>query len=219
MSLPIATIGSVGIYQRGAALVYAAGLAVDADGANGQNGKLPAYAPKGSGIPHLDALGNAGEPGDWFGLATTTGKPSGQPLEQGANDPCPGAFVSTTALGDPSLPDGNPRRYVDAATVPYVSVPPELLHLGVKKGDLALVTYRGASSPAIVADVGPHGKIGEGSIALASALGLPPSPINGGTDRPLQWTIWPGTASTPAWPRALDEIAATVATLAAALPA
>lgn len=43
-----------------------------------------------------------------------------------------------------------------------------------------------------VSDDAPTRKLGEGSIALARALGLPESPVNGGTDRILQWTVIPG---------------------------
>ena len=48
------------------------------------------------------------------------------------------------------------------------------------------------SSPAIFADVGPHGKIGEGSIALARALGLDDNPRRGGTGNPgIAYLVFP----------------------------
>jgi hypothetical protein len=56
--------------------------------------------------------------------------------------------------------------------VPYIAVPPEVLGLGVVVGDIALVSANGRQAAAVVADVGPRRKIGEGSIALARALGL-----------------------------------------------
>jgi hypothetical protein len=54
---------------------------------------------------------------------------------------------------------------------------------GIRLGDFAVVRNRrnGRVAHAIFADGGPPGKIGEGSIALARALGIPPSPKNGGT--------------------------------------
>lgn len=47
---------------------------------------------------------------------------------------------------------------------------------------------------AVVGDIGPREKLGEASIALANALGIPPSPLNGGTGRrdQLLYELWPG---------------------------
>ena len=41
-------------------------MQIDADGANGQTGGVPVYAPKGFTPAPLDFLANAGEPGNWF---------------------------------------------------------------------------------------------------------------------------------------------------------
>jgi hypothetical protein len=49
-----------------------AGMAIDADGANGQTGGVPVYAPKGFTPAPLDFLANAGGPGNWFGVALRT---------------------------------------------------------------------------------------------------------------------------------------------------
>lgn len=43
-------------------------------------------------------------------------------------------------------------------------------------------TVNGKTSDAVVGDKGPNNKIGEGSQALASALGLDPNSLHGGTD-------------------------------------
>jgi hypothetical protein len=48
----------------------------------------------------------------------------------------------------------------------------------------------------VVADKGPSKKIGELSIAAARAIGLNPSPRNGGTETPeLLYELWPGIAA------------------------
>jgi hypothetical protein len=60
----------------------------------------------------------------------------------------------------------------------------------------ALNTKNGMHSDAVVGDIGPHRKLGEVSDSLAAALGLNPSPVDGGTDdHIIQYTLWPGTAA------------------------
>ena len=86
------------------AYFFEAGMAINADGA------YRAYHPTpGKG---LDYLANAGEPGNWWALVTDTGKPSGRPVVQGAADPAPGYYVSTTSLADPARKKADPTRYV-----------------------------------------------------------------------------------------------------------
>lgn len=205
----ILTVGNVEIYRDDRSLYWTSGLAVDADGAP------DAYAPPGPLVAR-DFLRNAGTPGNWYGIVTRTGKPDGEPIIQGPQDPCPGYYVSQTALGDPSRPAGDPRRYVDSAKIPYISVPPELLHQhltdGVHLGDVAQISYNGLVCSAIVAEVGPHGKIGEGSIALARAFNLNASPKNGGVGSGVEYRVFCG--STQGWPRTLDSINAQVIALA-----
>lgn len=180
----------------GGAVCWRGGFCVDADGAPN------AYHPDDIG---LDYLANAGKPGDWYGIATNA---YGIPVEQGAGDPAPGYYVSTTALRDPARAATDPRRYVDSTRVPYVSIAHDLLSrpAGVRVGDLAWVTYKDMEWGAIVADVGPHGKYGEGSIALADHLSIPSSPKRGGVDDGVTWIVFAG--QTIGWPRSNDEILA-----------
>lgn len=171
-----------------APISWISGMDIDADGAP------RAYAFPEDGLTPLDHLANAGEPGNWFGVITDSGRHDGLPVKQGPNDPAPGYLISTTALQDHTKAITDPRRYVDSATIPYIVVPHELLKQGVQLGDLCVVEYRGAVAGAIVADVGPEGKLGEGSIALAQALGIPSSPKNGGTSFSVKYTVFPGTS-------------------------
>lgn len=194
------TVGATVVSVDGAIFRWTSGLAVDADGCP------TAYGP--AGTKPRDALANAGHPGSWWGLACDA---HGQPIVQGPDDPAPGYYVSTTALCDASKHASDPARYVDSAKVPYLSVPPDLLHAGVHKGDVALVSYRDVTCAAIVADVGPHGKIGEGSIALAIALGLDGSPRHGGIGGRVSVILWAG--STKGWPRTVESINEQVAGL------
>jgi len=181
------------------AFVFEAGLAVDADGA------FRAYHP--DNRSGLDAIEHAGYPGNWWALATDNGKPSGHPVVQGKTDPAPGYYVSMTALFDSgNANEHDPRRFVDAASIPYVVLPPAgLKHASL--GDFATVINRrnGKVSGAIVADESaPKVKMGEGSMALARALGIDSNPRSGGIGRGIAYVIYPGSGNRK--PRGRDEI-------------
>lgn len=182
------------------AFVYQSGMEVDADGA------YRAYHP--DNRLGLDSIEHAGHPGDWWALATDTGDPSGRPVVQGKGDPAPGYYVSMTSLYDARIEDErNPRRFVDAARVPYVVLPPEALkhaHLG----DFATVVNQenGRIAGAIVADVSaPDLPMGEGSMALAKMLDIDDNPRTGGTDRGVAYVIYPDSGNRK--PRRPEEIA------------
>lgn len=183
---------------------FESGMVIDADGAP------RAYRADDAG---LDRLAHAGAPGNWWALATDDATPAGTPLVQGAGDPAPGYYVSTTSLYDPVRAYGDPRRYVDSEAVPYVALPaPFTEALGCRLGDLAWVerTSLGGTvhrSAAIFADVAPpSAPLGEGSIALANRLGIPSDPRTGGTFRTsVRYVVFCGSG-TPAWPRAVADI-------------
>src|SRR5262249_13386653 len=155
-------VGQVDVLRlnRSRALAFKAGLAVDADGSP------KAYHPDGPNAGALDYTVNAGRPGNWFGVVTHNGQRDGEPVIQGPGDPAPGFYVSPTSLQDPGRPPHDPLRYVDASTVPYLALPPEMMRQGeMRLGDLAIVVNcaRRIASAAIFADVGPRGRLGEGS--------------------------------------------------------
>ena len=208
-------VGGVEVAIDDATVQWQGALNVDGDGAPNCYGPPP--------LASLDYLANAGhgprdgEPANWYGVVTDTGRPTGNPIVQGPSDPCPGFYVSQTALEDPSKRDSDPTKYVDASAVPYLSIPPELERWQGARllcvGDVAIVTYRGLSSPAVVADVGGHGKLGEGSCALARALGLDPSPKDGGIGGGVSVVVWRG--SSKSWPRSWQSVVEQVAGLMA----
>lgn len=182
---------------RGAYL-WTSGMAINADGCP------RCYAPPGSGLAPLDNLANAGRPGNWWGIACNN---VGAPYVQGPDHAAPGYYVSTTALTDRSKPAGDPARYVDSDKVPYIVVPPDLTgQRGVHMGDVAMVMYKGTSCGALVADVGPRGKYGEGSMALARLVGIPDSPRHGGVADGVTFLVWPKT--TCGWPRSITSFQA-----------
>ncbi len=108
------------------------------------------------------------------------------------HDPCWAADTSLHLPAKPN-PDGKP---IDAAFVPYVVVPPAIIHgVGpIVLGCQARVTFRDTVVNAVVADIGPHKKLGEGSVELARRLGIKSSPISGGDEKhEIFFELWPGT--------------------------
>jgi hypothetical protein len=79
----------------------------------------------------------------------------------------------------------------------YIVVPPAIVH-GVKGIVLGCQAFaknitNGQSSDAVVGDVGPHDRLGEVSNAMAAALGLNPSPTEGGTsEHIIHYSLRPG---------------------------
>jgi Fungal chitosanase of glycosyl hydrolase group 75 len=179
------------------AFFYEAGMMIDADGG------YHAYNPDNKS--GLDYLGNAGKPGNWWALVTDNGKPSGNPVLQGTSDPAPGFYVSTTSLEDTSVDRLDPRRYVDAETINYLVLPGRL-NLGAQLGDFGVVIRPNQNDYdyAVYADVGPAAKIGEASIALAQALGIPSSAKTGGTAHGIIYIVFPG--SQKGWPLTQAQI-------------
>jgi hypothetical protein len=128
-----------------------------------------------------------------------------KPCDPNHGDPAPGFYISTTSLEDSSVEADDPRRYVDAESVNFFVLPGKL-GLGAKLGDFGVVIRpdRNDYDYAVYADVGPAAKIGEASIALAAALGIPSSPKTGGTSHGIIYIVFPGTEQ--GWPLTQPEI-------------
>ena len=213
----LTTIGGVDVRQHGSVISWTSGLAIDADGSP------RAYHP--TSAWGLDALANAGKPGNWWGILTENGKPDGEPVIQGKYDPAPGFYVSTTSLCDTTNRDLNwssPRKFVDSETIPYVVLPsslpfrlPTTAPAALKVGDFAVVVNlaNGKRCAAICADIGPADQIGEGSIALAQALGVNADARKGGCDDNILFCLFAGSRTAPAWPHTFADINARVAGL------
>ena len=162
------------------AIVFDAGMTIDADGAR------DAYGPANSG---RDDLSNAGVPGNWWALATDA---AGEPVV------VDGFYVSTTALQDPKFPAADRRRYVDSAAIPFFVLPSVVrVRYDIGLGDLGYVLNleNGRSSPAIFADIGPVDHLGEGSIALAVALDINADPRAGGVEGGVRYLVFPGSGN------------------------
>jgi hypothetical protein len=171
---------------------FVSGMTIDADGAPN------AYNPDDTG---LDALANAGVPGHWDGIIADR---SGHPLTQQERDPFPGYYISCTSLSDETKHFTDPTGYVNASKIPYVVLPKDVAERGgAKLGDFAVVMNlrNGKSSFAIYADIGT---LGEGSVALADALGIWSDARHGGASDNILYMLFPGSGNRK--PRTVDEI-------------
>lgn len=168
-------IAGVNVIRKGMTIRFESGMQINADGSP------TAYGPNGLG---QDYLGNAGSPGNWWGIATDS---VGEPYIQRSSDPAPGYYVSTTALTNAGHEKRDPSRYINSDVVNFIVIP--LRVSWAKLGQKARVTYRGKTVDAIVADLGPPAKLGEGSIALAKALGIPSNAKRGGVSSGVLYEI------------------------------
>ncbi len=178
---------------------FTADADIDVDGANGQHGAPAAYRVDDKGSEYL---ANGGMElnkhnkvvckHDWarsIVILDTDNEPKVFPG---------GIIASKTWYKHPGKAANDPAAYVDAATIPYIVVPPLIVKKtkGVVRGCKARVTYKGISIDAVVADCGPADKIGELSIAAAEQLKFKrTSPRDGGVDGPeVLYELWPGIA-------------------------
>ncbi|HEY6372492.1 MAG TPA: glycoside hydrolase family 75 protein [Candidatus Sulfotelmatobacter sp.] len=174
------------------AFFFVSGMAIDADGAPN------AYNSDDTG---LDELANAGVPARWNGIITDR---HGNPLIQQENDPFPGYYISCTSLSDESKKFTDPTAYVNASRIPYVVLPQDVAErAGARLGDFAVVMNlrNGKSSFAIYADIGT---LGEGSVALADALGVSSDARHGGQSDGILYLLFPDSGNRR--PRTIGEI-------------
>lgn len=101
---------------------------------------------------------------------------------------------------DPAGQAETSLRYPGGASLDPSEIPYFVLPLGFERtepkmrlGDLAAVTYQGKTAFALYGDEGPRGQIGEGSIALARALGIDADPVTGGVEEGVVFVLFPGS--------------------------
>jgi hypothetical protein len=184
------------------AFFFKAEMAIDADGAPN------AYHPQDIGLDFLRNAGFPPKPGKKPWGILTNG--AGKPVRQGMGDPFPGYFVSPTSLVDSTRQRTDPRKYVDSTQIPYIALPAALANkFSVKLGDFAAV-INGKNrrlSYTIFADIGPVGRLGEGSIALARSLGHDPfvqGKVRKGISGDVIYVVFPGSGNGK--PRSIGEI-------------
>lgn len=172
-----------------AAWIITTGFAIDADGSP------RAYGPNDSG---LDFTANGGPADDPYGyeLNHVTGKPFVQGVDAPAySEATRGMYVSATTYERKEFPANDCRRYLDSEVVMFGVVPSSFRRhvAGIVLGCKMLVRYNGAQVEAVAGDIGP--RFGEGSIALAKALGIPANPRHGGVGHGVEWRTYPGIAA------------------------
>lgn len=119
-----------------------------------------------------------------FGFLTDVN--TGKPLVQKAGDPIPGAdYLTSTSVEIPGVRGMEQRRWIDAAQIPYVVLPPNFVRKFAVNGALALV-YRPKTDTIAFAVYGDGGDFGEGSVKLHNLLGNDPIVIRGGVRRAKQ---------------------------------
>ncbi|MGB6941921.1 MAG: hypothetical protein WBE37_05975 [Bryobacteraceae bacterium] len=182
------------------AFFFECGLTVDADGAR------TAYGPHGLAAA-LDNLGNAGHPGNWWGLVTDKHH---QPIVQSGiapQQPCRGFYISQTSLYDSLFDETDVRRFVDAERIPYIALPqPGAPHpghppqhyfrkTGLRLGDFALLinANNGKYCFAVFADSKNKPNLGEVSICASGLLGAPTDAKHGSLPRGVIKLVFPGS--------------------------
>jgi hypothetical protein len=213
------TLGGTHVWQTKSApatspFFFECGLTVDADGSP------KAYGP--SGVhPTLDRLGNAGHPGNWWGLVTDK---HGHPVVQDGRapqQPCRGYYISCTSLHNVLFEETDVRRYVDAEAIPYIALPqPGHRHhgnhppphyfqqTGLRLGDFALLinANNGKYCFAVFADTKNKPNLGEVSIRAAGMLGAPTDARHGSLPRGIVKLVFPGSGDGQGWPPSPDVI-------------
>lgn len=198
-------IGRISLHRdaRQGAIAFASQMAVNTDGAP------DSYHPDDIGITHICNGVSVGPECTWkaeclpdfrqarsegfrgptkicfFGMVADR---NGIPLVQKEGHPKPGFFVSTTALQQPGVANEEPDAYLDSNEIPFVVIPrtwQKQEHHGLGLGDYAVVLRKstGVLSFAIIGDLGPAKKLGEGSVALHTALGNDPFQMRFGVRR------------------------------------
>lgn len=179
----VSTIDNVQVWQEDDALLWKSGATICGDGSP--------HCYHSDDSKGLDYLANAGEPGNWWGIATDA---NGTPYVQSIYDPAPSYFVSTTALVDPNYPAQYPERYIDSERYPYVVVPGNFGH-NWQLGDVGFAFNQHTHDNMYCAtgDIGPTNHIGEVSMLLASCLRLDPNPKAGGISSGIVYAVFPSS--------------------------
>jgi hypothetical protein len=182
------------VYWDGQIITYHGEMTVCADGSP------RAYGPEGCHPAPLDYLGNAGYPGNWWGITTDKyGNPYVQQEE--SNDqmhPYPGLYVSCTAYFHSAYPEYDCRRWVNPEEVLYSVIPSNVRGaVGPKflgcKADIK-DTKSGKSIECVCAEIGPSNHLGEASMLVCKEFGLSANPKSGGSSdkKRFIYRFWPG---------------------------
>ena len=147
------------------------------------DGSPRAYGPSGCSPAPLDYEGNAGYPGNWWGVVTVDGDPFTQKKGKPVANPYPSLYVSCTAYFFPEYAEIDCRRWVDAELVKFsvipssvrMAVPPKFMGCRAtildKKTDKLL--------ECVCAEIGPEHPHGRSLDGCLRGLWLEPGPEEG----------------------------------------
>lgn len=186
-------------------------ISITADGAP------DAYHPQNLGLANIRLSG--WPDGDWRNALVADPKRPGRPLEQSRGRNA-GYYISMTALSDSERPRTDPLAYVDAARIPYLTLPATLLAMD-GTGELGdfVVAYHPRTrrcSYGVVGDISRDRPLGEVSIRMASDLSGQTVNMASGKGAPTGTTLYvvfPRSRLSPAWPMAPAAIRARCAAL------
>lgn len=192
-------INGTPVYWDGQVIQYHGEMTSCADGSP------RCYGPDGCSPAPLDYLGNAGYPGNWWGVVTDK---NGHPVVQTKGDPIkhpyPSLYISCTAYKFAEYPATDCRAWVDAEKVLF-SVIPSSVRMAVEPkflGCRATITDQKnhKTVECVCAEIGPGSHLGEASMAVCAAFGLNPDPKKGGSCDKKRWLyrFYPGHPA-PGW--------------------
>jgi hypothetical protein len=145
-----------------------------------------AYGPSGCKPAPYDYEGNAGYPGNWWGITCdSNGNPYIQQKGNKAKHPYPSLYVSCTAYGYPEYHDDDCRKWIDAEKVMF-SVIPSSVRMAVPPkfmGCRATILDRknDREITCVCCEIGPSTHMGEASMKACAAFDLNPDPKKGGS--------------------------------------
>ncbi|MGG7567502.1 hypothetical protein ACQ5SO_15235 [Rhodovulum sp. DZ06] len=179
------------------------------------NGAPAAYSPDGRGLDDPAKAGWSGpDSSGWQGRLVADPRDPVRPLRQDRGK-TEGFFVSTTRLQDPRRRETDPRKYADAARIPYITFPrAHYQRRGTGLfGDLGVaIAANGKMTGFVVADqAAGDAALGGVSIALAEALSGKSADARrdrGGPEGPVTFVVFPYSARDriSLWPMAPEEI-------------
>lgn len=184
-------ISGVPVYWDGTVIEYVGEMTSCADGSP------RCYGP--SSPPALDYLGNAGYPGNWWGISVDShGNPIVQQEGYPNAHPYPGLYVSCTAYKFPEYQEYDTRAWVNAEKV-HFSVIPSSVRMAVSPKFMGcraevLDKKTGKICECVCAEIGPSTHLGEASMKVCEFFGLDPDPKAGGSNDRKRWRyrFWPG---------------------------
>jgi hypothetical protein len=186
-------IGGTPVYWDGKVIEYTGEMTVCSDGSP------RCYGPEGCHPEPLDYLGNAGYPGNWWGVTTDKyGNPYVQQEDNPKMHPYPSLYVSCTAYYHQAYPEYDCRRWVNAEEVLFSVIPSNVRSAVGPKflGCRATITdtKNKKTIECVCAEIGPSNHLGEASMLVCSKFGLKADPKNGGSSdhKRFLYRFWPG---------------------------